>query len=443
MDHGPRVPQPGATSPNFDKRNPLREVLPRGAIAPFPTTYDPLRGVKKQPEYKTYTGDIAAQAAAAGAQSASWKAEWAQLHGEGGPARVELFSPSKINLFLRVTERRSDGFHDLASLFHAISLGDRLEIMAVDAEEDSLVANTPDVPTDGTNLVIRAFELYREKTGASQHFAANLTKVVPTGAGLGGGSANGATALWAANEICGRLASEQDLLEWSAEIGSDCPFFFSEGAAYVTGRGDLVEDVRPPLNLATPMLLVKPSESCPTPAIFKGLGLEPGEAPPGAEPRELMARLADEGPSDELCINDLEPPALEVVPRIAQIKEDLKAMAEAEGKPYDAVFMSGSGSTVVCMGRDDAPEAFLSDPRNADLFIAPTRLIARKRGVWFAPVDVDRDAREAPPEWSEEAFFRKHEDKDWMWADPEASRIQQYPISDYDTTGRPEPKQQE
>ena len=131
------------------------------------------------------------------------------------------------------------------------------------------------------------------------------------------------------------------------------------------------------------------------------------------------------------------------MPRIAQIKEDLKAMAEAEGKPYDAVFMSGSGSTVVCMGRDDAPEAFLSDPRNADLFIAPTRLIARKRGVWFAPVDVDRDAREAPPEWSEEAFFRKHEDKDWMWADPEASRIQQYPISDYDTTGRPEPKQQE
>eukprot|EP00793_Prasinoderma_coloniale_P005820 PRCOL_00004294-RA len=375
------MPRPGETA-----------GLQRGSIAPFPSTYDPLRNVKKGTDYVTYSGDIAAQAEALAADEPSWRAEHAQLHGASGPARLALFSPSKINLFLRVTERREDGFHDLASLFHAIALGDALEVMAIDGDEDRLVANTPDVPTDDTNLVLRAFALYREKTGAEQRFAANLTKVVPTGAGLGGGSANGATALWAANEMCGRLASEAQLLEWSAEIGSDCPFFFSAGAAYVTGRGDLVEDVEPPLSLATPLLLVKPPESCPTPAIFKGLGLAPGERPQGADPEELMARLRTEGASDELCVNDLEPPALDVVPRIRQIKEDLARMAEAEGRPYDAVFMSGSGSTVVAMGRDDAPEAFLLDPQNADLFISPTRLISREAGKWFEPADVEKDA---------------------------------------------------
>lgn len=67
----------------------------------------------------------------------------------------------------------------------------------------------------------------------------HLDKKVPTGAGLGGGSSNAATALWAANQFSGCLASEKDLQEWSSEIGSDVPFFFSEGAAYCTGRGEV------------------------------------------------------------------------------------------------------------------------------------------------------------------------------------------------------------
>jgi 4-diphosphocytidyl-2-C-methyl-D-erythritol kinase len=67
----------------------------------------------------------------------------------------------------------------------------------------------------------------------------HLDKKVPTGAGLGGGSSNAATALWAANQFSGGIATEQDLQEWSAEIGSDIPFFFSRGAAYCTGRGEV------------------------------------------------------------------------------------------------------------------------------------------------------------------------------------------------------------
>lgn len=83
---------------------------------------------------------------------------------------------------------------------------------------------------------MQALNLFRGKTGTRQHFKVHLQKRVPHGAGLGGGSGNAATAMWAANESAGRPASTAQLLEWSADIGSDISVFFSLGAAYCTGR---------------------------------------------------------------------------------------------------------------------------------------------------------------------------------------------------------------
>ncbi|MCI16132.1 4-diphosphocytidyl-2-C-methyl-D-erythritol kinase, partial [Trifolium medium] len=87
--------------------------------------------------------------------------------------------------------------------------------------------------------IIKALNLYRKKTGTENFFWIHLDKRVPTGAGLGGGSSNAATALWAANQFNGCPATEKELQEWSSEIGSDVPFFFSQGAAYCTGRGEV------------------------------------------------------------------------------------------------------------------------------------------------------------------------------------------------------------
>ena len=123
-----------------------------------------------------------------------------------------LFSPCKINLFLRIIRRREDGFHDLASLFQAIGFGDTLELTPLeDGESDEFSCNMEGVPTDSSNLVLRALELMREKTGKSQYFKANLVKQVPAQAGLGGGSANAATAMWGANELMGNPASLEDV----------------------------------------------------------------------------------------------------------------------------------------------------------------------------------------------------------------------------------------
>ncbi|KAL4434604.1 hypothetical protein ABPG77_002727 [Micractinium sp. CCAP 211/92] len=291
---------------------------------------------------------------------------------------LQLFSPSKVNLFLRIMRRREDGYHDLASLFHVIDLGDDMgfEELAGTAAADALTCNMEGVPIDESNLVIKALNLFRRKTGRTQRFRVSLHKRVPHGAGLGGGSANAATALWAANELTGRPASNEELLEWSGEIGSDISVFFSGGAAYCTGRGEVVEDVAPPLPLDTRMLLVKPPVGLSTPEIFKALDLN-RRSP--ADPRELLARLAAEGATQELAVNDLEQPAFDRLPALGELKQRL----QAEGSGFSSVFMTGSGSTIVCMGSDDVP-AFLQEPQYADMFISPTRLITRQPGEWYA-----------------------------------------------------------
>ena len=121
---------------------------------------------------------------------------------------LTLFSPCKINLFLRIIGKRPDGFHDLASLFQAIGFGDTLELTPLQNDTaDEFECNMAGVPTDGSNLVLRALSLMREKTGSSMHFTANLIKSVPAQAGLGGGSANAATAMYGANELMGRPAT--------------------------------------------------------------------------------------------------------------------------------------------------------------------------------------------------------------------------------------------
>lgn len=199
----------------------------------------------------------------------------------------------------------------------------------------------------------------------------------PAGAGLGGGSGNAATTLFAANQLTGRPASNADLLTWAGDIGSDISVFFSEGAAYCTGRGEVVENVDPPVPLDTPLLLVKPPVGLPTPKIFKSLDLNKRST---VDPLALLSQLSQGGKiTQELCVNDLEQPAFDNLPELAELKQKL---LEAGTNELSAVFMTGSGSTIVCVGDDSIPQ-FLSDQQYADLFVSPARLIVRQPGQWY------------------------------------------------------------
>ncbi|KAJ6315883.1 hypothetical protein OIU78_019205 [Salix suchowensis] len=218
-------------------------------------------------------------------------------------SRLTLFSPCKVNVFLRITSKREDGYHDLASLFHVISLGDVIKFSLSPSKSiDRLSTNVSGVPLTEDNLIIKALNLYRKKTGTDNFFWIHLDKKVPTGAGLGGGSSNAATALWAANQFSGCLATEKELQEWSSEIGSDIPFFFSHGAAYCTGRGEIVQDIPSPVPSGIPMVLMKPPQACSTAEVYKRFQLDKTSQ---ADPLTLLEKISMNGISQDVCINDL------------------------------------------------------------------------------------------------------------------------------------------
>ncbi|WCJ20560.1 4-diphosphocytidyl-2-C-methyl-D-erythritol kinase chloroplastic [Euphorbia peplus] len=293
-------------------------------------------------------------------------------------SRLTLFSPCKINVFLRITNKRDDGYHDLASLFHVISLGDTIKFsLSPSKATDRLSTNVSGVPLDDRNLIIKALNLYRKKTGTDQFFWIHLDKKVPTGAGLGGGSSNAATALWAANQFSGGLATEKDLLEWSSEIGSDISFFFSHGAAYCTGRGEIVEDIPSPLPPNLPMVLIKPQEACPTAEVYKCFRLDQTS---NVDPVKLLEKITKSGISQDICINDLEPPAFEVLPSLKRLKQRIAAAGRGQ---YDAVFMSGSGSTIVGIGSPDPPQFIYDDDEHKDVFVSEANFLTREPNQWY------------------------------------------------------------
>ncbi|KAL8055656.1 hypothetical protein ABFX02_04G069400 [Erythranthe guttata] len=293
--------------------------------------------------------------------------------------RLTLFSPCKINVFLRITGKRADGFHDLASLFHVISLGDKIKFsLSPSKSTDRLTTNAPGVPLDDKNLIIKALNLFRRKTGTDKYFWIHLDKKVPTGAGLGGGSSNAATALWAANQFSGCVATEKDLQDWSSEIGSDIPFFFSHGAAYCTGRGEVVEDIPPPVPIDTPMVLIKPQEACSTAEVYKRLRLDQMSQ---IDPLTLLEKISNSGISQDVCVNDLEAPAFEVLPSLKRLKQRIAAAGRGQ---YDAVFMSGSGSTIVAVGSPDPPQFVYDDDEYKNVFLSEANFITRLDNQWYA-----------------------------------------------------------
>ncbi|KAJ4724526.1 4-diphosphocytidyl-2-C-methyl-D-erythritol kinase [Melia azedarach] len=301
-----------------------------------------------------------------------------QVDKEAPLSRLTLFSPCKINVFLRITNKREDGYHDLASLFHVISLGDTIKFsLSPMKTKDRLSTNVPGIPLDDTNLIIKALNLYRKKTGSDNFFWIHLDKKVPSGAGLGGGSSNAATALWAANQFNSGVATEKELQEWSSEIGSDIPFFFSHGAAYCTGRGEVVQDLPPPIPLDIPMVLIKPKEACSTAEVYKRFQLDQTSK---VDPLTLLEKISKNGLSQDVCVNDLEAPAFEVLPSLKRLKQ--RVIAASRGQ-YDAVIMSGSGSTIVGIGSPDPPQFIYDEDEYQDVFLSEAGFITREVNQWY------------------------------------------------------------
>jgi 4-diphosphocytidyl-2-C-methyl-D-erythritol kinase len=145
---------------------------------------------------------------------------------------------AKLNLYLAVTKRREDGFHDLVSLAAQISLCDELSAAPSDAGADSLACDDAALSTAPDNLVLKAAAAYRKRVPDAPFFAWNLKKCVPYGAGLGGGSSDAAGALRILNQACNGALNDAELSLTAAEVGSDCPLFLCNAPCIMRGRGE-------------------------------------------------------------------------------------------------------------------------------------------------------------------------------------------------------------
>lgn len=210
-----------------------------------------------------------------------------------------VHAPAKLNLFLDVLGRRSDGYHDLATLMVPIRLFDSLLFESLPGTagqagsiEFSLRGRDVQhgVPADSTNLVVRALELLRQRSGCELGARVTLIKRIPSAAGLGGGSSDAAAALRVANRSWGIHWETDRLLPLAAELGSDVPFFLEHGAAICRGRGERVERLAPtaPLDI----VVLKPAESLSTAAVYRALdGLTIENRPAAGGTEERLASL--------------------------------------------------------------------------------------------------------------------------------------------------------
>jgi 4-diphosphocytidyl-2-C-methyl-D-erythritol kinase len=273
--------------------------------------------------------------------------------GSGGCVRVA--APAKINLCLGVGPVRPDGYHPLATVYQAVGLYDELDLRAVDGPTELSVVAAGDVdvtgvPTDGSNLVVRALDVLGRHHGRTLAASVVLHKRIPVAGGLAGGSTDAAAALVACNMLWGTDLPPEDLQQLAAQLGSDVPFCLVGGTATGSGRG---EEVSPALVQGSyHWVLAVAEDGLSTPAVYAEVDrLRAGsDVPEPVVPDRLMnaLRAGDAKALGPALTNDLEPAAVRLRPELGE----LLRLGEACGAL--GAMVSGSGPTCAFLANDEA-----------------------------------------------------------------------------------------
>lgn len=272
------------------------------------------------------------------------------------PGAVHARAPGKLNLALRVGLLQDDGYHDVAIAYQAVSLYDDLwasHAPGFSIEVDGSV-DLSRVPTDGSNLAVRAARLLAARTGYEGGASLRVHKRIPVTGGMGGGSADAAAALVACDALWETGVHRDELLELAAELGSDVPFALLGGTAIGTGRG---ERLSPALATGTfEWVLVVADFGLSTPEVYAGLDehrerhhldIAPPRSAPEVDIEVLQAlRAGDPAMLAAAMTNDLQAVALRLAPDLADILE----LGERSGA--FAGIVSGSGPTLAFLAAD-------------------------------------------------------------------------------------------
>jgi 4-diphosphocytidyl-2-C-methyl-D-erythritol kinase len=257
-------------------------------------------------------------------------------------SREEVFTlPSfaKINLSLRVLGRRTDAYHEIRTVIQTITLRDRLTFRALDTPDLELECDATGVPSDDSNLVMRAAKLLRERFRVERGALIELEKKIPAGGGLGGGSSNAAIALAGLARLWEIETHGDELRELGATLGADVPFFFTGGTALATGRGTDIA----PLTDAPPssLLIITPRVKISTAEAYKSLSA-PALTKEIAPVNLLVSRAEDDfsGSLPASLANDFEHAILSRHPEIVRARDALL------GAGATHALLAGSGSSV-------------------------------------------------------------------------------------------------
>ena len=247
------------------------------------------------------------------------------------------FPSCKINLGLRITQKRADGFHALETVFYPITLTDALEII-IEPEPSAapLTFTSSGLTINGDpsdNLCYKAYFLLKKDYPSIANIKMHLHKKIPMGAGLGGGSSDGAFTLVTLNQLFNLQLSEQSLLDYALQLGSDCPFFILNTPAFATGRGEILTPTSLDLK-GYSIVIVNPGIAISTKLAFSLIT-------PKAPDNNLLAVIQQPITTwKHELINDFEQSIFNSFPELANIKETLYQ----KGAIYAS--MTGTGSTV-------------------------------------------------------------------------------------------------
>lgn len=270
-----------------------------------------------------------------------------------------IFPKAKINIGLRITGKRPDGFHNIETIFYPVNLSDAIEFVVVDRNSKSDLLQVTGVYSETdpfNNLVMKAVRNIR-KIADIPFLRLHLHKAIPAGAGLGGGSSDAATLLKSLNRHFNLGISTGKLMEIALELGSDCPFFIDGIPAFAGGRGELLTPVKP-VQEGLHLLMVNP-----------GIHINTGEAFRNCTPEKPDSELMDFYNRDisewkNLIINDFEGYIFSKHPDMKVIKDSLYNM----GAIYSS--MSGSGSTIygIFRSKPEVPEILRRHVIYSDIF---------------------------------------------------------------------------
>lgn len=294
-----------------------------------------------------------------------------------GMSALSIFAPAKLNLFLAITGRRADGFHDLVSVVATVGLGDTLRAEAAEGGKFALRCDDATVPVDETNLVLKAAKAFGAATqweGGATFF---LEKRVPMGAGLGGGSSDAVAALRALNDLSGGRLNAEALAAIAASLGSDCPLFLAGAPVVMRGRGEQVEVLAAGAAArlrGRRVLIFKPGFGISTPwAYGRMMAGAPGSYLSATEAEaRLAAWSSGDAPAEALLFNNMEGVAFAKFVALPTLLERLRERFGVVAR------MSGSGSACFALLAEDAPVADVTgairEAWGAAVFVTETRI---------------------------------------------------------------------